>query len=244
VSTVTFGDLARAAYCPRQLYYERRDDDRGPPDRARERIALAYAYPDLRDATDDRLRAAPIDRDPAAYRRAIDRLADRDDWAELAEPSGRRVALRGKDCRGIAHKLLDPAGDGSGNGDSGDGSDGDGWRGTGDPPIPTVVSPGTPPDRGVWEPQAVRAVAVAKALAWERDAREPVERALVEYPAVGVVRTVRLTTRRRAAYRRVLRTVRSMEGPPPRVDDARCDACDYRGECGVRTRSLRSLLGL
>lgn len=230
MSTVTFSDLARAAYCPRQLYYARRDDDRGPPARARERIALAYAYPDLRDATDDRLRAAPIDRDPAAYRRAIDRLADRDDWPELAEPSGRRVRLVGKDCRGITHKLLRPAGDGS---DARDGS-----------PVPTVVSPGTPPERGVWEPQAVRAVAVAKALAWERDAEEPVERALVEYPAVGVVRTVRLTTRRRAAYRRVLRTVRDIDGPPPRVDDARCEACDYRGECGVRTRSLRSLLGL
>jgi len=249
VSTVTFGDLARAAYCPRQLYYARRDDDRGPPDRARERIALAYAYPELRDATDERLRAAPIDRDPAAYRRALDRLADRDDWAALAEPSARRVRLVGTDCRGIAHKILVPGaddghGDGADDGDHGDDGDDGGWRGAGGTPVPTVVSPGTPPERGVWEPQAVRAVAVAKAVARERVAKEPVGRALVEYPAVGVVRTVRLTTRRRAAYRRVLRTVRSIDGPPPRVDDARCDACDYSEECGVRTRSLRSLLGL
>jgi CRISPR-associated exonuclease Cas4 len=84
--------------------------------------------------------------------------------------------------------------------------------------------------------------AVANALAWERQREIP--RALVEYPAVGAVREVELTCRRTAAYRRVLRTVRSMDGPPPRVDDSRCESCEYRTECGVKTRSLRSLLGL
>ncbi|TKX86000.1 hypothetical protein EXE43_10740, partial [Halorubrum sp. SS5] len=70
-----------------------------------------------------------------------------------------------------------------------------------------------------------------------------VDRALVEYPAVGVVREVRLTTRKKAAYRTALRAARSIDGPPPRVDDDRCDACDYAAECGTRRRSLRSLLG-
>jgi CRISPR-associated exonuclease Cas4 len=94
----------------------------------------------------------------------------------------------------------------------------------------------------VWEPQRVRAVAAAKALSWEREAT--VDRALVEYPAHGVVRTVRLTTRARATYRRALRAVRSLDGPPPRLrDTAKCEPCDYRDRCGVPTRSMRSLLG-
>jgi len=212
----TFSELARVAYCPRQLYYARRDDD-GPPESARERIDLAFRYRDLVDADDPTLRGLPVEPPPADYRRRLRRLRERDDWDELAAPSGQRVSLEGKDCRGIAHKLL-----------------------AGDPPTPTVVSPGAPPDRGVWKPQRVRAVAVAKALAWQREREIP--RTLVEYPAHGVVRSVRLTTRNRAAYRETLRTVEAIDGPPPRVDDARCEACDYRAECGVRTRSLRSLL--
>jgi len=68
---------------------------------------------------------------------------------------------------------------------------------------PTLVSPGDPPENGVWEPQSVKAVAVAKAVAWEHEREVP--RALVEYPSVGTVREVRLTTRKKAAYRRALR---------------------------------------
>jgi CRISPR-associated exonuclease Cas4 len=89
----------------------------------------------------------------------------------------------------------------------------------------------------------VRAVAAAKALAYERE--RPVERALYEFPAYGIVREVPLTTRRKAFYRRTVRTLSALDGPPPRVeDDAKCEPCDYRAECGVRTRSVRSMLGL
>ena len=218
--SVAFADLARAAYCPRQLYYARRSDDRSPPDAVRERQTLAFAYDDLRGASDATLRDRPTALPPPAYRTALDALEDRDDWTELTANHERDVRLDGRDCHGVAHKVLD-----------------------GDPPVPTLVSPGRPPESGVWEPQRVRAVATAKALAWEREREIP--RALVEYPTHATVRTVRLTTGNRAAYRRTLRTVRELDGPPPRVDDRdRCDACDYADECGVRTRSLRSLLGL
>lgn len=217
----TFGSLARAAYCPRQLYYARREDGgREPPPAVRTKRELAFRYPSLRAASDGALADEPIDRPPGAYRAALDRLADRDDWAELVDPAAREVLLTGRECRGVAHKLLG-----------------------GDPPTPTVVSPGRPPDRGVWRPQRVRAVATAKALAWEREREIPA--ALVEYPTHGVVRRVDLTTRNLAAYRRTVRTVETIDGPPPRIDDeAKCGACDYRERCGVRTRSLRSLLGL
>ena len=220
MASTTFSDLARAAYCPRQLYYARRDDDRGVPGDAAETMALAHRYAELRTASDATLRALPLERPPSAYRRALDRLAERDDWAALAGEYDRDVRLAGKDCHGVARKVLRT-----------------------DPPVPTLVSPGDPPERGVWRPQRVRAVAAAKALAWERHREIP--RALVEYPAVGAVRTVRLTATNKAAYRRTLRTVRQLDGPPPRTRErGKCDACAYSDRCGVRTRSLRSLLGL
>lgn len=215
----TFTDLATAAYCPRKLYYRRKRGEYGPPDGIERVRALAFRYEELLDAETD-LRGRPIEVTPTQYRSNLGSAKARlDCWAALADPAEREVLLEGKDCRGIAHKLL------------------------ADPAIPTIVSTGKPPERGVWEPQSVRATAAAKALAWERS--EPVERAFVEFPAYGIVREVRLTTRRKAAYRRALRIARTVDGPPPRLeDDARCAACEYRAECGAKTRSLRSRLSL
>jgi CRISPR-associated exonuclease Cas4 len=219
-AVLTFAALARAAYCPRQYYYAERAGIGEPPPSARARRDLAFRYPALRAAREAELAAEPIERPATAYRAALDRLAARDDWAGLIDPAEREVVLEGRECRGVAHKIL-----------------------PGDPPTPTFVSPGRPPERGVWRPQRVRAVAMAKALAWERERKIPA--AMVEYPAYGVVRRVGMTTRNRTAYRRTVRTVRGIDGPPPRIDDeAKCDACDYREECGVQTRSLKSLLGL
>jgi CRISPR-associated exonuclease Cas4 len=107
---------------------------------------------------------------------------------------------------------------------------------------PALVSAGRPPENGVWEFQSVHAVAAAKAIAWEHE--RPVEHAWVEYPAYGAIRRLRLTTRRKARYRRALRTVRELDGPPARIDNrSKCEACEFATECGVRTRTLRSLLG-
>ncbi|MFT4891770.1 MAG: CRISPR-associated exonuclease Cas4 [Halobacteriales archaeon] len=216
--TVFFSDLRVAAYCPRKLYYVRRDD-RDPPDAVVEVRDLAFRYPDLIDADDGTLSGLPIEVAPSEYR---DRLREtrrsREDWAAIADPPARSVNLVGRDCRGIAHKVLE------------------------EPPRPSIVSAGSPPERGVWEPQRVHAVAASKALAWERE--RPVERAVVEYPAYGVVRDLRLGTRNKAAYRRTLRTVRGIDGPPSRLRDrSKCGSCEYSEECGVRTRTMASLLG-
>jgi CRISPR-associated exonuclease Cas4 len=230
--------LGRVVYCPRQLYYARTDDDgHEPPAEVKERQQLAFRYPELRAADHARLRSLPLAVEPAEYKTALDQLATRPVWDALVEPADREVHLTGKDCRGVAHKLLD------GNAFR-VGADRDVLVGDADheAPVPVFVSGGVPPPQGVWEPQAVRAVALAKALAWEREREVP--RALVEYPAVGAVRQVRLTTRRAARYREALGTVRSLDGPPPRLTDSeKCDACAYQEQCGVRSRSLRSLLG-
>jgi len=214
-----FTDLATAAYCPRKLYYRRKHGDETPPESVARIRNLAFRYEELLDPSAD-LTDEPIEATPTQYRSNLGSAKVRlDRWNDLVDPHDTQVFLRGKDANGIAHKLLS------------------------DPPAPVIVSSGEPPDRGVWEPHAVRATAAAKALSWERKA--PVERPYVEYPAYGIVREVRLTTRKKAKYRRALRTARSLDGPPPRLrNDPRCESCEYRGECGTKTGSLRSRLSL
>jgi CRISPR-associated exonuclease Cas4 len=215
----TFRELETAAYCPRKLYYRRRD---GPPDVPEDIAkirALAMDYERL--LTDDAaLLAAPIEPDPGTVRERLRGARDRlDEWDAIADPVDSDVYLSGRDARGIAHKLVDTDG------------------GT----VPSLVFAGRPPEQGVWEPQTVRLVAAAKALSWERE--RDVERAVAEYPAHGVVREIELTARRTGLYRRALRTARSVDGPPARVSNkSKCEPCEYRDQCGVRTRSLRSLL--
>jgi len=217
-----FSDLATAAYCPRKLYYRRRDEsDHETPPRVERRRALARRYPALLDPT-----AGPdpptglLAVTPTQWRTnlacARERLSP-DAWDGLADPPATDVLLEGREARGVVHKLVE------------------------EPLVPSIVSGGDAPETGVWRTDTVRAVAAAKALAWERE--RPVERAFVEYPARGLIREVPLTTRRKAAYRATVRRVETIDGPPPRVeDDAKCEPCEYRSTCGVRTRSLRSLL--
>ncbi len=221
---IAFSDLRTAAYCPRKLYYQRtRDDhDREPPVTVDEIRALATQYDELLATPVDELATEPIARPPGTYRDRLAatrrRLETHDQWVRLCNPVDRDVLVTGRECRGVVHKVLS------------------------DPIEPAIVSPGKPPDQGVWEPQSVHAVAAAKALAWEHEM--PVERAWVEYPAHGVIRWIDLTTRRKAAYRRTLRTVRELDGPPPRIDNrSKCESCTFAKKCGVRTRTLRSLLG-
>lgn len=216
----TFREVATAAYCPRKLYYRRRAaaPDEDVPEAVQERRALAFRYPALL-APDADLREAPIAVTPTQFRSRLGAARARlDAWPALADPADRDVLLSGKDCRGVAHKVCDT-----------------------DPPVPSLVFTGAPPEEGVWHPQRVRAVAAAKALAWERGTR--IERAFAEYPAHGVVREVPVEARRAGEYREALRTARSIDGPPARVRNSdKCAPCEYRERCGVRTRSLGSLL--
>jgi CRISPR-associated exonuclease Cas4 len=215
----TFRDVATAAYCPRKLYYRHRDPeaDEEIPREVRARRDLAFRYPELLES-DPEIQAAPIELTPTQYRSRLGRLrASLDAWDDLVDPAGREVLLTGRECRGVAHKVL-----------SG-------------PPRPSLVFAGEPPEQGVWEPQTVRLVAAAKALAWEHETA--VETAFAEYPAYGVVREVPLTTRRKATYRSAVRTADAIDGPPSRTSNReKCSPCDYQGQCGVRTRSLKSML--
>ncbi|NUB90153.1 hypothetical protein HT576_03770 [Haloterrigena sp. SYSU A121-1] len=220
---VPFSDLRTAAYCARKCYYQRTGDDADrEPSSSVERIRdLERRYEALLEAPAGTLAAEPIAVEPVQYRERLgatrDRLAAAGHWDRLRDPSERNVYAAGKDCHGVVHKVLDA------------------------PLEPVLISAGTPPERGVWESQSVHAVAAAKALAWEHE-RE-IDRAWVEYPAHGVVRSLELTTRRKARYRRALRTVWDLDGPPARTTNrSKCESCEFAAQCGVRTRTLRSLL--
>lgn len=215
----TFRDVETAAYCPRKLYYRWQSGDPDhTPDAVAERRQLAFEYDRLL-AADASLSEEPIAVSPTQFRSRLGCLRARlDCWDTLVDPVARNLHLSGRECRGVAHKLLDTA-----------------------PPSLSLVFGGQPPDSGVWKPQSVRLMAAAKALSWERETS--VERVFAEYPAYGVVRDIDVDARRTAAYRAALRTAEAIDGPPARTQHrSKCDPCEYRSECGVRTRSLRSLL--
>ena len=215
--TVPLSDLSLAAFCPRKLHYARQTD-RTPPSTYQDALDLSHRYGDVFGAGAWEPPAEKLAVHPSTFREAIRAARNTHAaWPALVAPESTDVSLSGKDVHGVVAKVLE------------------------DPLAPSLVSPGAPPPEGVWQPQAVKAVGAAKALAWERET--PVERAFVEYPRHGVIRSVELTTRHKAAYRRTLRSIRSMDGPPPRIDDdGKCETCRFADRCGVRTRSLRSLL--
>jgi CRISPR-associated exonuclease Cas4 len=219
VTKQPFSDLALAAYCPRKLYYRRREGRRETPPEVDALRDLAFRYDEaLSPGGGEVLAEAPIDVTATQFRSNLGCVKARlGAWDALANPARRSALLEGREVRGIAHKVLE------------------------EPLAPVIVSAGEPPEEGVWKPQSVRAVAAAKALAWEEET--PVERAFVEYPAHGRVREIGIGTRRKAAYRAALRAARELDDPPPRIEnDSKCDPCEFREECGVRTRTLRSLL--
>jgi CRISPR-associated exonuclease Cas4 len=215
-----FRDVETAAYCPRKLYYRHKSpDDEEVPDVVEERRALAFEYEQLL-ADDAEIREAPIEITPTQYRSRLGCAKARlDCWDELTDPTDRDVFLSGRECRGIAHKLLD----------------------TGDSPSVSLAFGGEPPEEGIWEPQSVRLMAAAKSLSWERETE--VKRVYAEYPAYGVVREIEVDARRTAAYRAAVRTADAIDGPPARTTNrSKCTPCEFRSKCGVKTRSLRSLL--
>jgi len=213
-----FRDIEAAAYCPRKLYYRRQNPDEGEiPENVGQRREIAFEYESL--LTDDQsIQQAPLELTPTQFRSRLGcARAQLDRWEELVDPAEREVFLSGRECRGIVHKRLT------------------------DPPSLSLVFAGEPPENGIWRPQSARLVAGAKALAWEEETA--IESVYAEYPAYGVIRQVDVDARRTAAYREAVRIADAIDGPPARVDnDAKCEPCEYRGECGVKTRSLRSLL--
>lgn len=214
-----FRDIEAAAYCPRKLYYRRTTPaETEIPSIVGKRREIAFQYEQLLGDS-ERLRAAPIEVTPTQFRSRLGCVTTRlDRWEELCDPAERDAFLSGRECRGIAHKRLE------------------------NPAAISLVFAGKPPENGVWRPQSARLMAAAKALSWE--AETAVQTVYAEYPAYGVIREIDVDARRTAAYREAVRIADSIDGPPARIkNDAKCGACEYQPDCGVKTRSLRSLLG-
>lgn len=209
-------DLSMAAHCPRKLYYSTRDDQRRMPHELVRLRELAFRYPYV--LSGGKLPSDLLDVTPTQVRATLGCAKERlEDWDGIADPPQRHVVLEGREARGIADKVL------------------------ANPVAPVLITDGRPPAAGAWRPDVVRAVAAAKALSWAQEV--PVDRAYVEYPATGAIRRVRLSTRQKAFYREAVAVADTLDGPPPRVDDAeKCESCKYRARSGPRTRSLRSLL--
>jgi len=211
-----FREIETAAYCPRKLYYRRQSDEpEETPEVVTARRDLAFQYERLL-ADDSVVRDAPIAVTPTQYRSRLGCAKARlERWEALADPPDRDVFLAGRECHGVVHKLLG-----------------------GSPPSLSLAFAGAPPENGVWQPQSVRLIAAAKALSWERETG--VERVFAEYPAYGVIRGIDVTVRRTAQYREAVRIADAIDGPPARVaNDAKCQPCEDRDQCGVKTRSLR-----
>ncbi len=213
-----FRDIEAAAYCPRKLYYRRSaPEEEEPPQFVGERRDLAFEYDRLL-ADDEYIQSAPIECTPTQFRSRLGCARARlDRWDELVDPADRSAFLSGRECRGIAHKRLDS------------------------PPSLSMVFAGKPPEEGIWKPQSARLMAAAKALSWEE--QTAIDTVYAEYPAYGVVRKIDVDARRTAAYREAVRIADSIDGPPARTNNrSKCSPCEYRDQCGVKTRSLRSLL--
>lgn len=215
----SFRDIEAAAYCPRKLYYRRTTpEEEDIPDIVGKRREIAFQYEQL--LTDgDALREAPLEVTPTQLRSRLGCARARlDRWDDLVDPDDSQVFLSGRECHGIAHKLLQS------------------------PPSLSLVFAGDPPDEGIWKPQSARLMAAAKALSWEEETA--VDTVYAEYPAHGIIRQIDVDARRTAAYREAVRIADSIDGPPARTKNrSKCAPCEYQSQCGVKTRSLRSLLG-
>ena len=101
----SFSDVALAAYCPRKLYYRRREGrhDRPPEVAALRDVAFQYEAA-LAPGGEEILAEAPIAITPTQVRSNLGRAKARlDAWDALVDPSGKEVFLEGREVRGIAH---------------------------------------------------------------------------------------------------------------------------------------------
>ncbi len=217
--TISFSDLRVGAYCPRQLYYRRHELDRTPPSSVSTRRELAFRYPELIDCAHDKLADTAVVVSPETFQQRLREARSRlTAWPSLIAPAARDVFVDGECGHGIVRKVLT------------------------DPLRPVVISPGKPPQQGVWTSHTVQAVASARALTVERTPSHPVDTAFVEYPAYGVIRKLQLTPERILTYRRVRSKISDLETlPESRQSRSKCEACQYRHRCrtGLSERSSR-----
>lgn len=222
-------EVRNAIYCGRQAYYEaRREACRLPSPETRILRELAYVYPILADSPDDALRRAEdtagvsVSLDISG---AADALAERRDdnpelWDVVARPDREERYLENERLRGTVDKLS---------------FDDDGGA------VASLVKTGTPPANGVWSSERVEAAAIHELVSTSYD----VSCVVVEYPRVGALRRVEVGSDDERTLERAIETLEEIEKgvPPSRTDNrSKCESCDFKEECGVKTKSVLTRL--
>ena len=222
-------EVRNAVYCGRQAYYERqREACRIPTAETRVLRELAYIYPTLIDSPEDALRRAC---ETAGVSVALDiseaseTLAETRDerprlWEGVARPDREERYVENGRLRGTIDKLSFEEDEGT---------------------VVSVVKTGTPPANGVWSSERVEAAAVHELAS----ANHEVGCVVFEYPRVGALRRIEVGNDDERGLERALGTLEEIDDgmPPSRTDNrTKCESCDFKKECGVKTKSVLTRL--
>lgn len=228
MSAFHVSEVRRAIYCGRQAYYEsQREACRIPSPETRVLREVAYLYPTVVESPDDALRRAEETAGVSTsldMSEAADALAERREespglWEAVAYPDREERYFEGKNLEGTVEKL----------------SFGD------DGVLVSVVKTGTPPPNGVWRSERAEAASVRRMVSREHDIRSVV----FEYPRVGALRRVEVGRDDARALERALERLEDIEKgvPPSRTENRnKCESCDFKNECGVKTKSVLTRL--
>jgi len=221
-------EVRNAVYCGRQAYYEsKREACRLPSSETRVLRELAYLYPTFVESPDTALRRAcetagvsvSLDLSGAADSLAEARENDPSLWNVVARPDREERYVENGRLHGTVDKL----------------SFGD------DGVVVSIVKTGTPPVEGVWSSERVEAAAFEKLVFATHD----VSSVVLEYPRVGAFRRVDVGRDDERALERAVETLEEMEEgvPPSRTENrSKCESCDFKEECGVKTKSVLTRL--
>ena len=228
MSQFHISEVRNAVYCGRQAYYEsRREACRIPSPETRVLRELAYIYPTVVDSPEDALRRAcetagvsvALDLSEAAETLTETRDERPKLWDEVARPDREERYFENERLCGTVDKMSF-ADDGV---------------------VFSVVKTGRPPADGVWSSERVETAAMRSLVSGAHE----VSHAVVEYPRVGALRRVDVGRDDERAFERSLETLEDIEEgiPPSRTDNrTKCEACDFREDCGVETKSVLTRL--
>lgn len=163
---------------------------------------------------------------------AIDALAethenDPDLWDVVAYPDREERYVENDRLRGTVDKLSFSSGEDEEENE--------------DSVVISLVKTGAPPADSVWSSERVEAAALRELVSTNGD----VSCVVVEYPRVGALRRVEVGRDDERALERAIETLEEIEKgvPPSRTDNRKkCESCDFKQECGVKTKSVLTRL--
>jgi len=223
-------EVRNAVYCGRQAYYEsRRDACRIPSPETRVLRELAHTYPTLVESPEKALATAceiagvdvELNLSDASEGLSEERENNEELWDVAAHPDREERYYESNRLCGTVDKRSF----------------------TEDGVFVSKVKTGTPPPNGVWSSDRVEATAVERLVS--STTGDEVAYVVVEYPRAGALRRVEPGKDDERALENALETLEEIQDgiPPSRTDNrSKCEACDFREECGVETRSILTRL--